>query len=290
MDGALRRWLVVGLATMSFPAVGCRFFQQSSAPDGPQGMMPAGQQQVGSGWFGSNKPKYGPVPQQQIVREARDKNKPFNPITFVSFADAELEMAYDHSIPTNFDRDAMIDVARQKYQAALKIEPNNKPALLGLGKLYTWAGDRDRALQMYQEAIRLHPKDAEIPYALARSHVRFEDWAGAVNAYDMALAIDPENRNYQKAKGYCQARAEQWEQAFDTLMHVMPESDTRVFLGRTLLDLGKIKEGQQQLEIALQQDPHHEAAQAFLAQLNQPAEGTPVPNTGVQLTGHEGER
>jgi len=290
MDGRVSRWLILGLAAITVPNVGCRLFQTQPDPNLPPAVSTNGLQQAGhtqpstgiSNWF-SKKPAYGPIPEQVPVRTATGK-KEWKPETFSAFADAELEMAYDSSLHPELDRDALIDVARRKFEAALQKDPKNKTALLGLGKLYTWAGDRDRSAKSYQTALLAHPKDKDVCWAVVRSNVRFEDWNGAAKACDMALALEPQNRTYMKAKGYCLARADQWDKAFDALLNVMTESEARTFLARTLIDLGRTQDGQAHLKLAVECDPHNEVAGGLLAQLNEAAVPGPAP---LQQAGHQ---
>lgn len=284
MEGRLRSLLVAGLAAVALPSVGCKFFQKDDTTL-PNATMPIGTQQASNGgWFGGNKkPAYGPVQEQIPVRVVSSAKRDFKPDTFSAFADAELEMAYDETSRPEQDRDALIDVSRKKFQEALKRDPKNKLALLGLGKLYTWAGDRERATQMFSEAIKAHPTDKDVPWALSRSCVKFEDWAGASTACDAALKLDPENRTYMKAKGYFLARQDKWDVAFDTLLNVMNESEARAFLGRTLVGVGRTQDGLAQLQMAVKANPNNENAQNLLAQL-QESQTLPT-NPDVQLTG-----
>jgi Flp pilus assembly protein TadD len=262
MDGRIRGWAVLVFAVAVFPLAGCRLLQNE--PTLPNATLPvAGQQRSG---LLSSSPKYGPPPEQVPVREARKKNQPFRTETFIAIGDAELEAAFDDN-RTGADRDQLIDVARQRYVSALQQDPKNKEALLGLVRLYTWANDRERALQTLQEAMKHHPKDRDVAFALVRTQVRFQDWDGACRACDNALSLDPENRQFTKALGYCQARAERWDDAFGTLLKVMPESEARTFLGRTLIDIGRTGDGQQQLQLAIQNDPQNEIARVVLQEL-----------------------
>ena len=266
MDGRLRTWLTGGLIAATLPAVGCKLFHRDAdGPVGPVVNAPAPIQQAG--WWNKPSPAHfrpaeNPVP----VKPAAKKGQPFKAETDIAIADVELEAAFDES-RSGADRDRIIDVARQRFQLALQKEPNNKAALLGLAKLYTWANDRDRAIAAYQEAVKHHPQDKEVAFAMMRTQVRFEDWAGACKACEMALDLDPENRTYRKAYGYVLARAERWDEAFDALLGVMGESEARTFLGMVLLNTDRIPQGRQQLQMALQKDPQNAAAKQMLDDL-----------------------
>lgn len=264
MDGWLKRWLTGGLVAVTLPAVGCHLFQKESTV-GPGVAPPAPIQQAA--WWNKQQPaKFTPTETPAVTPRTTKKGQPFKPETDIAIADVELEAAFDES-RSGADRDRILDVARQRFQDALRKEPHNKAALLGLAKLYTWANDRNRAIATYQEAVQFYPKDAEVVFALMRTQVRFEDWAGAGKACEMALALDPENRTYRKAYGYVLARAERWEESFEELLKVMTESEARTFTGMILLNTGKVSEGQRQLQLALAKDPQNAIAKQMLGDL-----------------------
>lgn len=271
MDGRLRLWLTGGLVAATLPAVGCKLFQPDPpTPPGAAAVVPVGGQK-GSGnsifQAGWKQPApFRPAETPTPVRPATKKGQPFKPETDIAVAEVEREAAFDES-RTGADRDRLIDVSRMRYQDALRKDPKNKEALVGLAKLYTWAGDRERAVSTYQEALKHHAKDKEVAFAMMKSCVRFEDWAGACKACEMALALDPENRTYRKAYGSVLARAERWDEAFESLTKVMTVSEAHTFIGRLLIDNGNMPEGQRQLQIALQKDPQNEVAQRVLAEL-----------------------
>lgn len=272
MDGRLRLWLTGGLLAVTLPAVGCKLFDSNTPPhaDGMAPVVPVGHEpkpNILQAAFQKKQPtQFRPTETASAPAQARKKGQPFKPETDIAIADVELEAAFDES-RSGSDRDRIIDVARLRFQEALKKDPKNKGALLGLAKLYTWAGDRERAIATYNEALKYHPRDKDVAFAVMRTQVRFEDWAGACKACELALSLDPENRTFRKAYGSVLARAERWDEAFDSLLMVMNESEARTFLGRLLIDTGKVPEGHQQLQIALQKDPQNETAQRVLAEL-----------------------
>lgn len=272
MDGRLRLWLTGGLLAVSLPAVGCKLFDTNTPPpaDGMAPVVPVGHQQkpniLQAAFQQKQSSQFRPAEAPSAPHHPRKKGQPFKPETDIAIADVELEAAFDES-RTGSDRDRILDASRQRLQHALSKDPKNKEGLLKLAKLYTWAGDRERAIAAYNEALKHHPRDKEVAFALVRTQVRFEDWAGACKACELALSLDPENRTFRKAYGSVLARAERWDESFDSLLMVMNESEARTFLGRLLIDTGKVPEGQQQLQLAVQKDPQNETAQRVLAEL-----------------------
>ena len=65
----------------------------------------------------------------------------------------------------------------------------------------------------------------------------------------------------------------------------MPEAQARYFLGRVLLDLDRIDEGRQQMQLALKADPQFEPARDFLAVLESPPQ--PPAAGPVRAVAHE---
>lgn len=279
MDGRLKRLVLGGLACLALPAVGCKLFNQPTPADvqNPTAaglIQQAGHRQPAGG-------RFGPPPAEPVPQRTSKKGQPFKPETDIAIADVELEAAFDES-RSGADRDRILDVARQRFQQALKKDPKSKGALLGLAKLYTWANDRDRALSTYQTALQLFPKDKDVAFALARTQVRFEDWSGACQACKTALALDPENREYRKAYGYMLARADRWDEAFATLEKLMGEAEARTFLGVVLLNTGDLARGRQQIEAVLTADPRNEKARTLLADLDEYTQQQALQPAGVR--------
>jgi tetratricopeptide (TPR) repeat protein len=223
-------------------------------------------------------PQAPPAPEPP-VEQARKPGEPLKPETECVLAAAEVEAAFMEG-RSAVDRDRLLDSARQKYQRALKTEPNHKGAMAGLAELYAKSGNKDRAIATFQEALKHSPKDHNLAYKMAVMQANFQDWAGAAQSCQYALSLDPENRTYTRTFGYCQAQLGQFQQAGETLMKVMPEANTRYFLGRVLIDQNRMAEGRQMIQMAASQDPQFQQAQEFLAQLDS---GTPATGKVKQV-------
>lgn len=286
MDGVRLRTLVVSaLALGGLSAAGCRSAQDRPLPT--SALPTPGSQQSGAFGWGRSKSPFGPPPEQVAVKPARKPTKGVKPDTEVAWADTEVDAAMLEG-RTDDEKNKLFDDARSKYQKALQADPKNKPAMLGLARLYSKAGDREQCVRTFSQALHLDPKDHETAMKLAKAQAQFGDWAGACQTCEYALHLDPENRGYRKTYGYCLAQAEKWEDAFTALLHrnVMTEADARYFLGRVLFDKDRLQDGQAQLELALKADPNHLAARAVLDEMTNPqavptpAEANPVRNVG----------
>lgn len=227
--------------------------------------------------FGGQKTTNVPgMPMPVAVAPPDDGSKTLKPETFAAFADADVASAFAED-RTAIDRDALLDRARQRYKAALEQDPDNKAAHIGMSRMYAKSGDKDRAAETLQQAMRRHPDDHDLAHRLAATYIQFADWPAAIVACKKALAGDPENRTYKKTLGYCEAVNGQWEDAFGTMLDVLPEAEARYFLGRVLGDLQKPEEAKQQMELALQADPQFAPAKVYLAKQNNPQASAEQP-------------
>ena len=297
MDGRrFRRWCLVG--GLLAGAVGCNRNNYHDnfgmpkpgqtvgalKPGGGMGMKP-GAAPAGL-TTGSTPGIAGPVDK---VMAAKKPGKGLQPETEAMMAEVHVAAALADPPPTN--RDELLDMARQRYQRALKADPKNPAALLGLARMYARLGERDKAMDVYKKYAALYPKDHQVLHELAIVHGQWRDWNGAVAWCEAALKSDPENRAYRKTMGFCQARAGRWDDAFVTLMKVMPEPQARYSMARVMEHLNYTDASRQQLQMALTADPAFAPARDFLAELDAPpgqpmtVPGNPDPNA-VQRAGY----
>jgi Flp pilus assembly protein TadD len=141
-------------------------------------------------------------------KEDGPKRKPM-PTTEIAFGQMREGEADSPIAKQNPEAQARLrDEARQAYQQALKLDPNNLEAYRCLGRLYTKMSDYERALETYKKAMAKHPKDASLWYDLGMCHSRRKDkadntrFAEAVRCFNKAHELDPENREYLKKLGY----------------------------------------------------------------------------------------
>jgi tetratricopeptide (TPR) repeat protein len=282
MDGRWKRWACAGLIA---GAVGCNTSRnQTQTPPG----LPTsqGRPSLLSKAFPSKFEPKPPPAEPVVVKSSHKPGEPLKPETEVAFAKAKVEAAFMEG-KSAVERDQLLDAARQGYQRALKADPKNKLARLGLAEMYATVGDREHAVAEFQAALKLYPKDHQLAHQMAVAQVRFSDWSGAAESCQYALSLDPENRTYHKTLGYCQAQLGRWDESLASMMKVMPEAKARYFLGRVLIDLKRVDEGRQQIQMAASMDPQFQVAREYLAELNTPRTGKPEP---VRQAGFNSER
>jgi Flp pilus assembly protein TadD len=230
-------------------------------------------------WSGfGNKPAAPSVDVPEVDYTAQAK-----PETHALLANAQVEAAFNEDTPSA-GRDALLDHARQGYQKALKMDPTNKVALLGLAKFYVRSGDRERAIETYKRYFAAYPKDKDVAHEVALAHAQWKDWAGATAWCEFALKIDPENLSVRKTMAFCLARAGKWEDGFAVMCQVMPEAQARYLMARVLEHQGQPDASRLQLQLAIKADPTHVAAREFLTELDQVTRPASIPNQNPVIT------
>ncbi len=89
-----------------------------------------------------------------------------------------------------------IDEAINKFEAALKINPNFVDAVYNLGVAYGEKNQPDNALKYFERALELYPQDSQAAVNVGYWNAKLGRYSEAIKAYQMALKIDP---NYLKA-------------------------------------------------------------------------------------------
>jgi tetratricopeptide (TPR) repeat protein len=281
MDGRrIRGWVVSGCLVVS--ALGCSNRNKLQAPfDSAQPMTGVPMASKSKSFWGNsaNKPVV-PTESAQI-----DYNAPAKPETHAILANAQVDSAFNEETPPA-SREALLDQARQGYQKALKMDPKNKVALVGLAKYYTRLGDREKAVETYKRYFAAHPKDKDVAHEVALAHAQWKDWAGAVAWCEFALKIDPENLSIRKTMAFCLARAGKFEEGFAVMCQVMPEAQARYLMARVLEHLGQPDASRMQLQLAIQADPAHIPSREFLVELDQVTRPTsPVTENPIITVG-----
>jgi Tetratricopeptide repeat len=198
------------------------------------------------------------------------KKGPVSNETVVAFADAQVSAVFDTTAEgLGVQGERTLEEARQKYQLVLQKDPTNRDAMLGMARMYTRMGDRDRALGFYDSLTKSHPHDHKIVYERALAYGRFDDWKSAIQSCQQALVGDPENRRYRKTLGIAIARTGNMEDGFKTLLGVMSEAEARFTMAKLMMDNHPPELVMQQLQLASHTDPTFTPARELLSQLQE---------------------
>lgn len=82
------------------------------------------------------------------------------------------------------------DQARQEVEHALALDPNLAAAYLALGKLDQIRGDRDTAISNYEKALSLQPNGVPLLTLIGNLYLDKPDFTNARKYYERALALD----------------------------------------------------------------------------------------------------
>lgn len=287
MDGRRLRLFIVG--GLLAGGVGC------ARNTNPPGFVPSNPQQQAK-LFGVGQqptaaaasPGMGPTGNGMPVEVAqpRKTGQKLGPDAETAFADTHVQVALGDPVPPN--KDELLDMARHRYERALKQDPKHQGALLGMARMHVRVGDREKTAAAFKRYVDAHPKDTAVQHEAAMACARFQDWAGACAWCDAALRLDPENRAVQKTRGFCLARAGRWDEAFATMCKVMPEAQARYNIAAVLLHTNQPEASRQQLQLALRADPQHANTLDLIAELDHTHPTTPPavnPGNAIQTVG-----
>ena len=91
-----------------------------------------------------------------------------------------------------------LDLAKQYYEHAMKLDSRYPEAINNLGTIYYSKKSFRRATKLYQRALKLEPESASIFSNLGTAFFARKNYKSAIVAYQKALALDPdvfEHRN-----------------------------------------------------------------------------------------------
>lgn len=162
------------------------------------------------------------------------------------------------------------DDARKAYQAALKIDPNNRDAFRRLAKVYAKMGDYDRAFDTYKKALAKFPKDADFWYDLGLCHNLRKNFNESVSCFNEALKIDPENRSYLTSLGFTLAYRGQIDQGLAVLVRAHGSALAHYKIAQVLVQRDQTAQAQQHLQVALRENSNLEGARELLVSLENP--------------------
>ena len=200
------------------------------------------------------------------------------PRTEIAFGELKEADADSDAAKSNPEAQARVrDEARQAYQFALKLDPNNLDAHRHLGRLYVKMGDCERAAETYKKAMAKHPKDAQLWYEMGLCHHRRRDLAESVRCFNKALELDPENRDYHKKLGFTLAWMGRLDEGLAHLTRAHGAALAHCNIARILIEREDRRGAHQHVMIALRENRDLPEAQGLLAWL----EGPPRPSSGL---------
>lgn len=132
-------------------------------------------------------------------------------------------------------------------------------------------GEFDRAVADLEARLKERPGDADVAENLAFLYAKASRWPEAARYFELTASLDPRRPgplnnlgNIAYSTGDRAAAIEWWRRSLE----VGPEQiDARVNLGKTLYEMGRLKESAQNLEEVLRRDPSNEKARILLKKM-----------------------
>jgi tetratricopeptide (TPR) repeat protein len=102
--------------------------------------------------------------------------------------------------------------AEAAFKKALKVEPDNEDALVGLAGVYGERGDTKASTELLEKLATKNPSGRT--YAmLAQSYDSLKEWTLAAGAFQKAVELEPTQMEYKAALAHSQTLAGQYEDA-----------------------------------------------------------------------------
>lgn len=134
----------------------------------------------------------------------------------------------DRQVGSLLTDEGRLEDARKAFESSILANPNSPDAHLGLGLVHSLASETERALGEYQRAVALGPRNATAHYRVAQANLALGHLEDALAASDRALALEP---------GHL---------------------ESRFVRARTLIRLGRDREGREELALYRSQQAERE--------------------------------
>lgn len=157
--------------------------------------------------------------------------------------------------------------AQQKYEQALKAEPNDLTAMISLARLHDRQGNGAEAVETYQRTIKVHPKTALVHNDLGLCYARQQQWAKATECLNSAIALQPANPKYRNNLATVMVEMGRPDDALKQLTAVNPPAVAHYNLAYLLQQKGQNELAIAHLQRAVATDNTLGPAQEMLAAL-----------------------
>lgn len=158
-----------------------------------------------------------------------------------------------------------------KFKEAIKKNPNDADAYIGLADVYLEMQDPQSAINVLNKAIEIKPKSWSAHFEMGRAYDAQNKTGKAIDQFAQATAIDPYNelafyqlgRLYQKQKNYGQAI-----QAYKKTLKINPTlADAHYYMGNCYEKTNKVELAKNEYREALKYITNYTEAKEALKRL-----------------------
>ena len=179
------------------------------------------------------------------------------------------------------EQEGRLAAAAERYEQALKKDPNYPGALLGYARLKERLGHPAEAEKLYEQAAKAHPREPSVANNAGLFYAKRKQYPKAVAALGQAVRLKPQEAKYRHNLALVLVQMGRNEEAFRHLRAVHTEAVSHYNLGYLLRTKGDGRAARFHFAQALRADSSMVAAKRWLAQLgdgSQLAErGAPAP-------------
>ena len=131
--------------------------------------------------------------------------------------------------------------------------------------------DFDRAVAALEGRLKENPRDVDVAENLAFLYAKAKRWPEATRYFELTASLDPRRPGPYNNLGNIaystgdRAKAMEWGRRENQAG--AEQIDARVNLGKTLYEMGRLKESADNLEQVLKRDPDNEKAQVLLKKM-----------------------
>jgi tetratricopeptide (TPR) repeat protein len=104
---------------------------------------------------------------------------------------------------------------------ALRLDENNKAALVLAGDAYSALEKTKRALRYYRRAISLGVDDPELLYKVGITNMQSGNYLDAINNFEKAIILQPEHAGYYMKRGEAKMKIELYASAIEDFNKVL---------------------------------------------------------------------
>jgi len=157
--------------------------------------------------------------------------------------------------------------AEAKYQQALKGEPKNVTAIIGLARLYDKQENSQAAVATYKQAIKLHPTSAMVYNDFGLCYGRRRELGPAHQMLQKAVELEPGKANYRNNLATILVDMGRTQEAYQQLAAVQAEGVAHYNLAFLLHSRGQQGPAIDHLQQALAKDASLTPARELLSQI-----------------------
>ena len=167
--------------------------------------------------------------------------------------------------------DGKLPESERTFARAIKLEPDNERATLGLATSQFRQGRLPEALDNYQKAIKLNPTDTEAYLGLSETYQQQGYEMHATEPLKKIVQLDPKRSQAWYSLGKLYGDVGQSDLAMDAMQHAVNLAPTQAVYWRDLAQLSrhysKLDDAESQLTKALKLAPNDPVAYLWLGQV-----------------------